>query len=295
MQKKSIHTFLCGAILLGGAIQTQAATLKAWPVNARPGDVVTVTVYPAAGETIDGIGMSAWDTEQLKFSMKDNRTARAFVGFPFDRHGGAQTLKARVQVTKNGQSSEQILSTVISARERDYPTQRFSMKGSMASTMGKKDALHKEKLYVQSKMKNSAPTPLWSGDWIVPTNGTPSSSYGRKRWINGKWWGQHNGADIKASTGTPIKASNSGRVVLSDYLPDLRGNCVVVDHGCNVFSIYMHMSKREVNVGDDVARGQEIGKVGATGFVTGPHLHWEMRVGWEPVDPFQFPRTGLKF
>ncbi len=291
---KSGINFLCGALLIG-SIQAQAATLKAWPTDARPGDVVTVTIYPAAGETLEGIGMSAWDTEQLKFSMKENNTARAFVGFPFDRHGGAQTLKARVQVTKNGQSSEQILSTVINARERDYPTQRFSMKSSSAGTMNKKDALRKEKIYVQSKMKSSSPTPLWSGDWLVPTQGTPSSPYGRKRWINGKWWGQHNGSDIKAPTGAAIKASNSGRVVMSDYLPDLRGNCVVIDHGCNVFSTYMHMSKRDVKVGDEVARGEVIGKVGATGFVTGAHLHWEMRVGWEPVDPYQFTRAGLKF
>jgi len=83
--------------------------------------------------------------------------------------------------------------------------------------------------------------------------------------------------------------------VLSEFLPALRGNCVVLDHGCNVFSLYLHMSKRLVQVEQDVARGEKLGLVGATGFVTGPHLHWEMRVGWEPVDPYQFVRRGLQF
>ena len=83
--------------------------------------------------------------------------------------------------------------------------------------------------------------------------------------------------------------------MLSEYLPTLRGNCVVVDHGCNVFSIYMHLSQRLVRVGQAVARGQVVGKVGATGFVTGPHLHWEMRIGWEPVDPFKIALYGLRF
>ena len=161
--------------------------------------------------------------------------------------------------------------------------------------MVKKDALRREKLHVQSKMKNSHPEPLWEGSWVVPCTGSPSSAYGRKRYVNGKWWGQHNGADIKAPNGRRVSATNGGRVVMSEYLKDLRGNCVVIDHGCNIFSIYMHLSKRNVREGDTVSRGEKIGEVGATGFATGPHLHWEIRVGWEPVDPFKFVKSGPKF
>lgn len=265
------------------------------PPGAAPGDVVTLTVYPAAGESIVGIGMSAWDTAEVKFSMKPDGTARAFAGFPFDRHGGQQTLRARVRVRKNGMDSEQVLAATLQARERVYPTQRFSMKLGTASAMSQKEALHAEKLLVQSKMKSSNPAPLWSGSWMIPCVGDQSSSYGRKRYINGKWWGQHNGADIKAPTGRAVVATNSGRVVLSQYLPLLRGNCIVIDHGCNIFSVYMHLSRREVGEGQSVQKGQRIGAVGATGFVTGAHLHWEMRVGWEPVDPFLIARRGLQF
>ena len=169
------------------------------------------------------------------------------------------------------------------------------MKSSTASTMSKKDALRREKQLVQSAMQDSFASALWSGSWRVPTSGRATSSYGRRRYVNGKWWGQHNGADIKAPTGAAVLASNSGRVVLSQNLPTLRGNCIVVDHGCNVFSLYLHLSERLVKVGQSVSRGQLIGRVGATGFVTGPHLHWEMRIGWEPVDPFKITRTGLGF
>jgi murein DD-endopeptidase MepM/ murein hydrolase activator NlpD len=277
------------------SLPARAATLKVSPPGAQPGDVVTMTIYPAAGERIEAIGMAAWDTARLNFAMRPDGTARAFAGFPFDRHGGSQTLRARVQIQKNGARREQIVATTFAARERVYPSQHISMGGAMAGTMNRKDALRAEKIYVQSRMKQSAPTPLWSGNWMIPAAGRPSSPYGRKRWINGKWWGQHNGSDIKAPTGAPIYATNSGRVVLSEFLPALRGNCVVLDHGCNVFSLYLHMSKRLVQVEQDVARGEKLGLVGATGFVTGPHLHWEMRVGWEPVDPYQFVRRGLQF
>jgi murein DD-endopeptidase MepM/ murein hydrolase activator NlpD len=214
---------------------------------------------------------------------------------PFDRRGGSYLLRARVRVEKAGQESEQIVSTMVRARDRHFPTQNISMKSSTAGTMSRTDALRREKLLVQNSMKNSYPAPLWSNPWFVPTSGRSSSSYGRRRYVNGRWWGQHNGADIKAPSGAPVGVSNSGRVVLSQYLPTLRGNCIVVDHGCNVFSIYMHLSQRAVQVGDSVKRGQVIGRVGATGFATGPHLHWEVRIGWEPVDPARVTAKGLQF
>jgi len=217
---------------------------------------------------------------------------RGFVGLPFDRSAGTFPLQARVQV--NGH--EQLLSANVQARARNFPTQRITMsdKGT-ASKMHATDKLRAEKVYVQSKMKDSYAAPLWSGNWIMPVAGATSSGYGRKRYVNGKWWGQHNGSDIKAPTGRAVGAMNSGRVVLSEYLPALRGNCIVVDHGCNVFSVYMHLSKLEAAVGQSVQKGQEIGKVGATGFVTGPHLHFEVRIGWEPVDPMKVVAGGIGF
>ena len=284
--------FCLGALALT-ATCAEAATLKAWPENPQPGDVLTITVYPAAGETIEGVGMAAFDTNPVKFYQRgQGGVVRAFVGFPFDRGAGNFPLQARVQV--NGH--EQILATSIAARNRNFPTQRITMSNQgTASKMHATDKLRAEKIYVQSKMKNSYAAPLWSGNWLMPVSGASSSGYGRKRYVNGQWWGQHNGSDIKAPTGRTVVASNSGRVVLSDYLPALRGNCIVIDHGCNVFSVYMHLSRRDLSEGDSVAKGQKIGEVGATGFVTGPHLHFETRIGWEPVDPMKVVSGGIKF
>jgi murein DD-endopeptidase MepM/ murein hydrolase activator NlpD len=272
-----------------------AVTMQVAPQSPQPGDVFSVTLMPATGEKIQAVGMAAFDTAQVKFYARRDGSVRAFIGLPFDRKGGLSTLRARVQFTRSGKNMEQVLSTPLRVRDRYFPTQRISMKSSTASTMSKTAALHAEKLLVQSAMKNSYAGPLWSGSWIIPARGRSTSSYGRRRDVNGKWWGQHNGADIKAPTGAPVAAMNTGRVVLSQYLPTLRGNCIVVDHGCNVFSIYMHLSQRLAKVGDSVQRGQTIGRVGATGFVTGPHLHWEVRIGWEPVDPFKIVHAGLQF
>jgi murein DD-endopeptidase MepM/ murein hydrolase activator NlpD len=296
------HVFrplLQGAVVLSfgflGIAPARAATLKVAPDAPQPGDVLTVTVYPAGGEKLTAVGMAAFDTDNLKFYQMPNGSARAFVGFPFDRKGGTYTLRARVQMTKNGTPSDQVLSTPLRAHDRYFPTQHISMKSSTASTMSRTAALRQEKLFVQSKMKNSYAGPLWEGNWLLPATGLTSSAYGRKRYVNGRWWGQHNGTDFKAPNGAPVLATNNGQVVLSQYLPTLRGNCIVIDHGCNVFSLYYHLSERLVSVGQRVSKGELIGKVGATGFVTGPHLHWEIRIGWEPVDPVKIVRTGLRF
>lgn len=272
-----------------------AARLEISPPNPQPGDIITLTVTPQDGERIDNVTMSAFDTADVKFYRRADGSARGYVGFPFDRSGGGYTLTARASINRDGANRVETVATRFTARGRDFPTQRITMDTSTAGTMSKKGALRAEKELVQSAMRGSYGGPLWQGSWIVPTSGRSTSSYGRKRYVNGKWWGQHNGADIKASAGAPVVATNAGRVVLSQYLPTLRGNCIVVDHGCNVFSIYMHLSQRLANVGEAVAKGQLIGRVGATGFVTGPHLHWEVRIGWEPVDPFKLAQAGLRF
>ncbi|HVF10013.1 MAG TPA: M23 family metallopeptidase [Abditibacteriaceae bacterium] len=294
-QAALVLTALSAGAVHGGALPAGAVTMRVAPDAPQPGDVFSVTLAPAAGEKIQGVGMAAFDTPQVKFYARRDGSVRALVGLPFDRKGGLSTLTARVQFTRDGKTVEQVLSTALRARARYFPTQHISMKSSTATTMSKTGALRAEKRVVQNAMKNSYPGPLWSGSWVIPTRGRSTSSYGRRRYVNGKWWGQHNGADIKAPTGAPVVAMNTGRVVLSQSLPTLRGNCIVVDHGCNVFSIYMHLSQRLVNVGQSVRRGQMIGRVGATGFVTGAHLHWEVRIGWEPVDPIKIVHAGLQF
>lgn len=290
---KRIFFFLAIGVLAAQA--ARAATLKVAPLSPQPGDVLTVTVFPSRGEVLKGIGMAAFDTARVKFYARKDGSARAFVGFPFDRTGGTIKLQARVAIENNGKASEQTVSTSFNARSRYYPTQRITMHNSNAAKMSQKALFRKEKARVQSKMTESENAPLWSGNWIVPCRGSSSSAYGRKRYVNGKWWGQHNGADIKAGSGTRVNATNNGRIVLSEYLPTLRGNCIVIDHGCNVFSVYMHLSRRVASEGDEVKKGEKIGEVGATGFVTGPHLHWEIRIGWEPVDPFKVAQSGLNF
>jgi murein DD-endopeptidase MepM/ murein hydrolase activator NlpD len=132
---------------------------------------------------------------------------------------------------------------------------------------------------------------LWSEPFEVPIPGAVGSNFGHRRVFNGESRNPHSGADIAASEGTPIRSSNRGRVVeTGDYY--FNGNTVVVDHGLGIYAVYLHLSRIDVEVGQIVERGEVVGLVGATGRVTGPHLHWGFRVQNARVDPFSMLRLS---
>jgi peptidase M23-like protein len=131
------------------------------------------------------------------------------------------------------------------------------------------------------------PEKLWAGDFRVPLDGvTTGGNFGKRRVLNGQPGSPHSGVDFPAVTGTPVHAAQQGRVVLAQEL-FFSGNTVVLDHGLGIYTFYGHLSEIDVKMGDEVQSGQVLGKVGATGRVTGPHLHWGLTVERARVNPLQ--------
>jgi murein DD-endopeptidase MepM/ murein hydrolase activator NlpD len=126
--------------------------------------------------------------------------------------------------------------------------------------------------------------PAFQAGFVPPREDEVTAPFGQKRVFNGKTQGQHHGTDVAGAVGDPVLASNDGRVVLArDCYAS--GRSLVVSHGANLFTVYFHLSRMEVKPGDVVRRGQPIGRVGKTGRVTGPHLHFGVKVGDLYVDP----------
>ena len=134
---------------------------------------------------------------------------------------------------------------------------------------------------------------MWSGRFLMPIKGRITSAYGSYRLYNGKRLGDHRGTDIGGNpAGTLIKAANSGVVAFARLMPAF-GSVVVLDHGQGIHSIYMHMSKRLVELGEEVKKGQYIGRVGSTGISTGPHLHFGLSVHGVRVDAMEWVRRQV--
>jgi murein DD-endopeptidase MepM/ murein hydrolase activator NlpD len=129
-----------------------------------------------------------------------------------------------------------------------------------------------------------SPERLWQGPFLTPVPGAATSSFGRLSVMNGESRGRHLGADFRAGEGTPVRAPNGGRVALAQNLY-FAGNTVIVDHGLGLFSLVAHLSRIDVEVGEMVTGGDQLGLSGSTGRVTGPHLHWAIRMGPQSVDP----------
>ncbi|MFN3768093.1 MAG: peptidoglycan DD-metalloendopeptidase family protein [Ectopseudomonas guguanensis] len=120
-----------------------------------------------------------------------------------------------------------------------------------------------------------------------PVNGPLSSPFGLRRFFNGEERNPHSGLDFAANRGTPIKAPAAGKVILiGDYF--FNGKTVFLDHGQGLISMFCHLSEIDVKLGDEIPRGGHVGKVGATGRATGPHLHWNVSLNDARVDPAIF-------
>jgi murein DD-endopeptidase MepM/ murein hydrolase activator NlpD len=128
---------------------------------------------------------------------------------------------------------------------------------------------------------------LWNGSFQLPVDNEISSPYGNRRVFNGQLKSYHNGLDFRSPKGTPVYATNSGVVRLAKNL-FYSGNAVIIDHGTGIFTIYAHLSKIETAAGRRIEKGQLLGLSGATGRVSGPHLHWGVKLSAVAVNPLRF-------
>jgi murein DD-endopeptidase MepM/ murein hydrolase activator NlpD len=145
----------------------------------------------------------------------------------------------------------------------------------------------RERLHLGEVLRTFTEDPPASTAMLQPTPGRRSSSFGMRRFFNGRSRNPHTGMDIAAPVGAPIVAACTGKVLDSgEYF--FSGNQVIIDHGQGLLTLYAHLSEIGVETGAAVEAGAPIGKVGATGRVTGPHLHFSVYLNTVPVDPALF-------
>jgi len=147
------------------------------------------------------------------------------------------------------------------------------------------ERIGRERERVRAARRHDTPEPLFAAGFIWPATGRISGVFGSRRILNGEPRAPHLGVDVARPTGTPVSAAAPGIVRLAEADLYFQGGTIILDHGHAVSSSYLHLSRLDVRPGQRVAQGEVIGAIGATGRVTGPHLHFE--IGWMgiPVDP----------
>jgi murein DD-endopeptidase MepM/ murein hydrolase activator NlpD len=198
--------------------------------------------------------------------------------------------KAEMRVTKTG--TVEIRSLPITVKAVNFPVQRLTVADEfVALSPENAERAQLEAKEIEGIHGTISGEVLWREPFVVPIPGGVGTNFGNRRVFNGESRNPHSGADLRATTGTPIRSANRGRVALAKNL-FFTGNTVIVDHGLGIYTLYAHLSRIDVKKDATVERAQVIGLAGATGRVTGPHLHWGARVQNARVNPFSLINLG---
>jgi Peptidase family M23 len=269
------------ALVGSGVAVPSGALVQMWPPTLAEGNTMVVRVSAAAGATISG----SYDGRTLPWLRDDNPPHPGYwmlLGAPAFEDVG--THKLTLTLTEPD-GLVRNLSRAVQVYARAFPSQNLPIDSSLQALLTPQMEAQ-ETAAMNAASDDTVAQQLWQMKFLTPLRQYRiTTEFGQRRGYNGAPPSTyHTGIDMAAPEGTVVFAAADGRVVFAGTLPE-RGNCIVLDHGMGVHTVYAHLSYIGVNIGDNVTRGQAIGRVGSTGFSTGPHLHWEVRVGRTPVDP----------
>lgn len=273
-----MNRFLPLTFLILSAASSMAQAQRLPDDSPVPGGVAVVDVsdyWPFESATFE---------DNRVFVAENNGRHYALVGIPLSTEPGEDSAELVINIV--GSHVEFIN---IPIQDKHYREQHLTITNERQVNPNQEDL---ERIWAESAKMNTAFS-TWSEPqdpvtyFTVPVDGIQSDSFGFRRFFNEQPRNPHSGMDIAASEGTPIYAPADGTIIdTGDYF--FNGNTIILDHGYGLITLYCHMNEIDVEVGQVVAAGEQIGKVGQTGRVTGPHLHWSVNLNNVRVDPALF-------
>jgi hypothetical protein len=282
---KKLATSIALSCLISSALTAQSMRLTATPRRPDPGAIVRLTLSGPI-RFVDSVvsvrGMLA--EEPLHFIRSTRGEWHAIGGVPVDAQG---SLVASAVVSRASGTTETVHVRFALPKVPPPVAQPLAVDSSFTKPLDSATTARISRENARAReigrLAHDRP-PMWTASFIKPRTSVITSEFGSGRVFNGQQTARHLGVDFRGGVGEPVRAANRGVVVLVDNF-FLAGNVIYIDHGAGVVTAYFHLSKPLVAVGDTVRRGQEIGLVGSTGRVTGPHLHWAARYGAITVNP----------
>jgi Peptidase family M23 len=268
----------------------EGVTLKVNAGITTQGSLLTAEVLwppalPSFTSEWDGQAMPLWREEEK------SSTLHGLIGVDLEKAPGRYEWKVSWPAAKGNAES---CSVTIIVRGGKFSTEHLKVeKQFVAPDPEQLKRAEEDQKKMRAIYDTVTPKRLWEGKFRLPLKDvTTGGNFGRRRVLNGEAHSPHAGVDFPAAAGTAVFASQSGKVVLAENLY-YSGNTVVIDHGYGIYTMYAHLSEIGVRPGEMVKVGGEIGKVGATGRVTGPHLHWGLTIDHARVNAMQIAQREL--
>ena len=281
-----VSALIWGFIVLVCAIpgHSGVVTVSWTPYEVSQGEALLVVVKP--GTEFDRVE-GDFDGIPLFFYEREEGGLAGIVGVDMAASPGPHPLRVQVK-DGTGRVFERVFQVTV--KKGDFMVQRLTLPEEMVELQGELlQRVLEENRMVKEVYITIRSEKLWNDTFIRPVEGPITGGFGVRRIINAKPRSPHSGVDISAPAGTPVASCNNGIVVLARELY-LCGKTIIIDHGFGLYSIYMHLSEMLVREGQWVRCGDVIGLVGATGRVTGAHLHWGVRLLGARIDPFSLLR-----
>ncbi len=248
--------------------------------SLQPGEVVLLKAR--SHRPLTRLRAAAFEREFPFFEAGDDLDWTGLIGIDLDAKPGFYTVRLHGEDERGEPVTADYTLMVKSKR---FPSRELTVDEKFVSPPAEALVrIKKESEEVQAIFSATTTRRYWNGSFRLPVPGPVISEFGKRSVYNGKPRSPHTGTDFRGATGTPIRAPNAGRVVLAAELY-YTGNTVIIDHGLGLYSYFGHLSAFAVQDGEMVKTGDIVGKVGATGLVTGPHLHWSVRLALTRVDP----------
>jgi murein DD-endopeptidase MepM/ murein hydrolase activator NlpD len=273
------------AVLLGFGGPVRAQPAASSPIDVavasrtmQPGELVVFTI------TADGVPASLdvdlFGRHAPAFELSDRRW-RALVGIDLDQKAGPYVAT----VTAHLPSGAVRVTRAIAVKPKAFPTRTLKVSPDFVNPPpSERERIERDSAFLREVFAASPAKRLWTRPFVAPVPDPANSRFGTRSIFNGERRNPHGGADFASPLGRPVKAPTGGHIVAAREL-FFTGNVVIIDHGLGMFSLLAHLSRIDVKEGDDVQGGEVVGLVGATGRVTGPHLHWALTVSGARVDP----------
>jgi murein DD-endopeptidase MepM/ murein hydrolase activator NlpD len=285
MQKQLLGLFCMLVFLMAAKIAAGDVKMIAPKGPVGQGEVAAIQL---AGLTEAAEVKGVWQGQPVEFFQHGEEEYSCLLGIDLSLKPDTYPLEVHVESSGN---KVRVYRTGIEVVKTDYGVQHLTLPADMVTLDGATlKRVRREGAEFKKLWDVYTPKRYWYGSFVQPVEGRLTSTFGLRRILNGEPRSSHSGVDLSAALGEPVRAANHGRVVLvGEFF--FHGKAVVLDHGWGLYTMYFHLSEVNVSQGDLVGKNCVIGLAGSTGRVTGPHLHWGVRLGGARVDPFALVRA----